>query len=319
MSAAAEAPTRRAQERPTPGAPRWAVEGRGWPHAAASRFVRAGGIEWHVQIAGPAKGTPPDLLLLHGLGGATHSWRGQIGPLSKVFRVIVPDLPGHGFTGRPAMNGLSLPGQSRLVGALLEALGARPAMAVAHSAGAAILARMALDGRIAPGAILSVNGAFLPFPGVAGQVFPSLARLMTLNPFVPRFFALGAVMDPASIERLITGIGSRLDRDGLALYRRLLRCPAHVQNALSMMARWELEPLKADLPRLEAPLILAAGSADRAVTPGDAEVVAGLVPNARLVPLGGLGHLAHEEAPDRANALILETARRVGVLPANAA
>jgi magnesium chelatase accessory protein len=283
-----------------PAKPDWTREGRDWPHAEASRFVRAGGIEWHVQVAGEG----PDILLLHGTGAAGMSWRGLIAPLARRFRVIVPDLPGHGFTQTPAMAGLSLPGMARLTGELLAALDARPVLGVGHSAGAAILCRMAIDGRIEPAALVSFNGAFMPFRGVAGQVFPPLAKLLVLNPIAPRFFAWGAVADPASIERLILGTGSRLDPAGLALYRRLIRAPGHVTAALRMMASWDLEPLLADLPRLDAPLTLAVGSEDRAVSPAEAREIAARVGQAEVVTLDGLGHLAHEEAPDRALALI---------------
>lgn len=297
--------------------PSWERDGQGWPHAEASSFPRAGGLAWHVQTMGPSGGEAPELLLLHGLGAATHSWRDLMGPLSQHFRVIAPDLPGHGFTQRPPMNGLSLPGMSNRLGALIEALGASPAMVVGHSVGAAIMLRMALDEQVKPRALVSFNGAFLPFEGIAGQLFPPLARVLTFNPFVPRFFSLGAIMDPASIQRLITGTGSRISPEGLALYRRLLRCPGHVSAALGTMARWDLEPLIADLDRLEGALTLVTGTADRAVGERDAEAVAAKVADTRLVELGGLGHLAHEEAPERAVALILEAARRAGILPAN--
>ncbi|MEM8759218.1 MAG: alpha/beta fold hydrolase BchO, partial [Pseudomonadota bacterium] len=195
---------------------------------------------------------------------------------------------------------------------------AAPTMVVGHSVGAAVMMRMANDRQVRPRALISFNGAYLPFEGLAGQLFPPLARVLTFNPFVPRFFSLGAIMDPASIERLITGTGSRLTPEGLALYRRLLRCPGHVSAALATMARWDLEPLIADLDRLEGALTLVTGTADRAVGERDAEVVASKVAGTRLVELGGLGHLAHEEAPERAVALVLETARRAGILPANA-
>ena len=85
--------------------PRWAIEGRNWPHRGHSRFVLAGRLRWHVQTFGPD--TAPIMLLLHGTGAATHSWRDLAPLLAMRFRVIVPDLPGHGFTrGRPA-TGLS--------------------------------------------------------------------------------------------------------------------------------------------------------------------------------------------------------------------
>ena len=54
--------------------PDWAVEGRDWPHREASRFVEAAGLRWHIQEFGRAEA--PTLLLLHGTGAATHSWRG---------------------------------------------------------------------------------------------------------------------------------------------------------------------------------------------------------------------------------------------------
>ena len=47
----------------------WATDGRDWPNHAASRFVEAAGMRWHVQVMGSG----PALLLLHGTGAATHS------------------------------------------------------------------------------------------------------------------------------------------------------------------------------------------------------------------------------------------------------
>ena len=58
---------------------RWQRAGRDWPNREASRFLRAEGIEWHVQIAGSG----PDLLLLHGAGAATHSWAGLLARLAE--------------------------------------------------------------------------------------------------------------------------------------------------------------------------------------------------------------------------------------------
>jgi len=76
----------------------WERDGRDWPNRDASRFVRAGGLRWHVQKTG----TGPVLLLVHGTGAATHSWRELAPLLARRFTVIAPDLPGPGFTQRPA-------------------------------------------------------------------------------------------------------------------------------------------------------------------------------------------------------------------------
>ena len=70
------------------------LPGRDWPNRAASRTVRAAGLNWHVQVMGSG----PVLLLAHGTGAATHSWRGLAPLLAQHFTVVAPDLPGHGYT-----------------------------------------------------------------------------------------------------------------------------------------------------------------------------------------------------------------------------
>jgi magnesium chelatase accessory protein len=71
-----------------------------------------------------------------------------------------------------------------------------------------------------------------------------------------------------------------------------------------MMASWNLDPLFRRLPVLRVPLVLVYGDHDIAVPPSVAESVAALVPDSTLVAMPGLGHLAHEERPADAVALI---------------
>jgi magnesium chelatase accessory protein len=33
----------------------WDIDGRDWPNRALSRFVRAGGLRWHVQVMGQGR------------------------------------------------------------------------------------------------------------------------------------------------------------------------------------------------------------------------------------------------------------------------
>ena len=64
--------------------PHWSREGRNWPNREHSRFVELGGIKWHVQVAGRG----PVILLLHGTGAATHSWRDVLPLLAKDFTIV---------------------------------------------------------------------------------------------------------------------------------------------------------------------------------------------------------------------------------------
>ena len=282
--------------------PSWTIEGRGWPNREASRFVEAGGLRWHVQILGEG----PTLLLLHGSGAATHSWRDLAPNLARDFTVIAPDLPGHGFTQTPSSEGLSLAGMAKSLEALLDTLDVRPVAAIGHSAGAAIAIRLRLAGRIGEGGVISLNGALQPFPGAAGHIFPALAKLMFLNPFAVQMFAWRAAR-PGAISRLIESTGSRIDASGLDFYGRLLRTTGHIAGALGMMAGWDLAPLVAQLPALPPPLTLVAAERDHAVPPRVARDVKAMIAEATIVRLPALGHLAHEEAPDRVAEIIRET------------
>ncbi len=106
--------------------PRWEVEGRAWPNREASSFVQAAGLRWHVQRMGQG----PELLLIHGTGAATHSWRGLAPLLARHFTILAPDLPGHGFTDPLPGHRLSLPGMAQALGWI-----ARQARILSHDRG----------------------------------------------------------------------------------------------------------------------------------------------------------------------------------------
>lgn len=285
--------------------PSWNTDGRDWPNRDCSQFVEAGGIRWHVQKMGQG----PTVLLLHGTGAATHSWRGMLPDLARRFTVIAPDLPGHGFTAMPTSAGLSLRGMAGLVDALLQKLGGPVDFAVGHSAGAAILATMSIERLASPKSIVALNGALLPMRG--SGLFGPLARLLFLNPLAPQIFAWRAE-DVQATRRLLKGTGSQIDETGVELYARLFRRSGHVAATLGMMANWELDWLETRLSRLDVPMMLIAGTRDKAVPPAQAHDLAARIPGARVIELEG-GHLVHEERPETVAAVICAEAGFQGI------
>jgi magnesium chelatase accessory protein len=286
--------------------PIWERDGHDWPNREVSRFVKAAGLRWHVQIAGDG----PVILLVHGTGSSAHSFRDLIPLLSSRFTVVAPDLPGHGFTDRPPFRELSLTGMSKALSGLLHKLEIRPVLAVGHSAGAAILARMILDGAIVPEATVSLNGALLPLRGLPRHVFAPAARLMARLPLLPNLVARHAT-DPETIRKLIRDGGSRIDAKGVELYRRLASNASHVSAAFAMMANWDLDDLAQDLPRLRTKLLIVIGGNDLMVTPQEQHRIGVLVPGAEMLVLPRLGHLAHEERPKEIADLLIRLADAV--------
>jgi magnesium chelatase accessory protein len=259
-------------------------------------------------------GQGPELLLIHGTGASTHSWERLMPLLAKRFDVVAPDLLGHGFTRTRTAPDLSLGGMARATAALLEKLDFQPKVVVGHSAGAAILARLCLDHAIKPSLFISLNGAFLPFGGAAAFLFPTIARMLFLNPLAPRVFAWAA--DRRAVENLMRGTGSRIDRRGVDLYVRLLGNPSHVAGAIGMMANWDLSRLSRDLPKLEPKVVFIVGQEDKAISPDDAATLAASIPGARVDTIPHAGHLAHEEKAEEVCELILREAVLCGLIEA---
>lgn len=276
-------------------APRWIMDWTRdlptWSHPELSRRVVQGPHRWHVQEAGEG----PLILLLPGAGASVHSWRDLIGPLSEKYHVVALDLPGQGFTQTNGSGRSGLEEMANDIAALCRAEGWQPAAIVGHSAGAAIALRLSRILDVPK--IVGINPALAEFDGIAGWLFPMLAKLLALNPLTPSLFALGATTGRA--RRLIEGTGSKLDEAGLDYYTRLTADRAHVNGALRMMANWKLDGLLADLPDIGAEVLFLTGVNDKAVPPDVADRAAARLPHATVHRLDHLGHLAHEEDPAR--------------------
>jgi magnesium chelatase accessory protein len=271
----------------------WEQERPTWPHHEASRFVLASGIRWHVQ----GMGQGPPMLLVHGTGASTHSWRNVMPLLARRYSVTAIDLPGHAFTDPLSPARTSIEGMSAALAALLQTMQVSPAYCVGHSAGAVILCKMALDQHICPRRIVSVNGAFLPLGGAASRVFAPVLRLLANNAGVARLVAPGAHRARAAVTRLIARTGSTLDEEGIELYARLVSKSRHVAGALRMMGNWSLHGFQKSLSEIAVPMTLIVGGNDLMVPPRQAALVQRTARHASVSCLPGLGHLAHEEKP----------------------
>lgn len=278
----------------------WLKHKATWPHAACSRFINSRPHRWHVQDMGQGD----VIVLLHGAGASTHSFRALMPLLARTHRVIAVDLPGHGFTVSGSRNRAGLETVAEDLRALLRQMEVRPRLLIGHSAGAAVAARMALDMTTPPDALITINGAFEMFDGLAGWLFPMMAKMLSLNPLTGMIFSLTAGNE-SRVRQLLKATGSEVDDEGLRLYHALISDRAHVEGTLAMMAQWRLERLLRDLPKMPCPTLMLTGEEDSAVPPSVSAAAAARMPNARHVTYPTFGHLLHEEAPEEVAAHIL--------------
>jgi magnesium chelatase accessory protein len=253
---------------------------------------------WHVQEVGAG----PVVLLLHGAGGATHSFRHLIPLLIPHYRIVALDLPGQGLSVLGARGRCGLDSVAEDIAALIHHQGWQPFAIIGHSAGAAIAQRLA---EILPlNAVIGINSALGAFEGLEGWLFPVMAKALALTPFVPSLFSKLAGT-PTQVRQLIATTGSTLDEEGLVLYLHLMQKPAHVGATLAMMAQWNLTPFLRRLKDQKVPSLLLSATNDRAVPPAVSARAAQVMPNATWHDIAGYGHLVHEEAAELVAAPIL--------------
>ncbi|MDA8585498.1 alpha/beta fold hydrolase [Rhodobacteraceae bacterium] len=283
----------------------WAHDHATWPLTQHSRFVLCKPHKWHVQDLG----TGPLLLLIHGAGGATHSWQHLIPYLVKAHRVIAIDLPGQGFSQLGAQRRCGLDAMAEDLTALCQAEDLHPKAIIGHSAGAAIALRMSELRPVEH--VIGINAALGNFDGVAGVLFPVLAKTIAALPMTASFFSATASQGNA-VARIIKGTGSTLPAADIALYRRLIASRDHVHSTLQMMAQWQLDPLLARLAQITTPTTLIASAMDKAVPSATSRKAACNLPNANVVMCPKLGHLAHEEDAQAISTHVLDALSIMG-------
>ncbi len=103
------------------------------------------------RIAAPSRwhfaeqGEGPPLLLLHGLGASSFSWRHNLSPLARHFRVLAPDLPPHGRSAAPADGDYTPEALSRAVMDFLDRRGISRTAVAGNSLGGALALLLARD------------------------------------------------------------------------------------------------------------------------------------------------------------------------------
>jgi 2-hydroxy-6-oxonona-2,4-dienedioate hydrolase len=133
-------------------------------------FPVVNGVRTRVLTAGSG----PALLLLHGTGGHLETYQKNVTELSQHFRVIVPDMIGHGYTDRPDVD-YTLDDYADHLFALLDHFDAPAAYLSGESIGGCIAAWMALRSPERAAALV-LNTGILERPDEAG-----LAQLADLE------------------------------------------------------------------------------------------------------------------------------------------
>jgi pimeloyl-ACP methyl ester carboxylesterase len=267
------------------------------------REIEVDGIRIHVAEAGEG----PVLLLLHGVAATHATWEHTIPDFAQRWRVIAPDLPGHGLSGKPNAP-YTIDFFAGVVRSLGRELGITEAVVVGNSLGGQIALELAC-------AYPRWTRALVLAAPAGG--FPAAMR--------PVGWAIGAVDSPRlmriALERSVGRSFYDPSSAGCVARRRILAerfaaedFPSFARAVIRSIAGAVgagAQPLR----DLTQPMLLVWGRQDRLVGLSRSRQLLREVPHARLAVLDRCGHVPMLEQPEAFNRIMDEFLRAVEAAP----
>ncbi|MGA3121832.1 MAG: alpha/beta fold hydrolase [Polyangiaceae bacterium] len=258
------------------------------------RFTRVEGVDLHWAEFGKPSGKPP-LVLLHGLNDCYLTWR-AIAPLLATDRlVLVPDLPGHGLSGRPDAS-YELRWYAHVMARWFEALALDGVDVVGHSFGGGVAQVLLLE---CPGRVRRL--VLVSSGGLGREIAPSL-RLAAIPFVVERLgqpfmgpgtrLALKATGDVLSNDEIRALGAMNAQRGSARAFARTVRDIIDWRGQRHTFFEHTTE-----LSHLPA-IAVFWGNRDSVIPPAHAQALAGAVEGVRVVLFDGCGHYPHHEQPD---------------------
>lgn len=264
-------------------------------------FTGAHGVRLAARLTGPPEAPP--LVLVHGFGQGSLVFARQFsGALARRFRLIAPDLRGHGMSSAGDLAAMAEGATwAADLAACLDDFATRPAVLVGWSYGGRILCELVRregERRVAGLVFVSAVTQSVLADGTrpVGEAGPLLAGMMEDDDAVS-FAAVSAFLDAATARALPPAERERL---------------VAVNAAVRPAVRRAMQRLVSDndglLARLTRPVLVVHGERDRIIRRASGENIAARAPGAVLHVMPGVGHLPFLEAPGAFDALLSDFA-----------
>jgi pimeloyl-ACP methyl ester carboxylesterase len=303
----------------------------------SGRFIEVDGVRTHIREAGPfgppasspatrSQGEPvsqvetphagedaggPRMLLIHGASSnLLELWGPLAEELSPLHRVIAYDRPGMGYSGRAKRDAHTMRAQAQCAARVLEQTGEGPALIVAHSLGAGVALRLALDFPHLVSGLVLIAPACNPYPWK-----PAWWARLSATPVLGDLFCgliipwLGPPLSPTSVANNFWPAPVPVNYLNDAGVPLIFRPRAFRASAIDVCAsNIEFGAQQPRYAELLTPTIILTAEKDRIVSPKrHARALAVDLPAAELVIAPDTGHMPHRLRTD----LVITAIRRV--------
>jgi pimeloyl-ACP methyl ester carboxylesterase len=256
--------------------------------AKRGRLVDVGGETIHYIDEG--KGPP--VVLIHGFGGHTFSYRSLIPDLSRDHRVVALDLLGFGYSERVPGADYSHQAQAGRVLGLMDALGIERASIVGHSMGGEVAMRVAAADPERVDRLVLVAS-------VSGDRVPTLPPTPLVKPFLPvfaRFFGKRMFRRAFFDKSLAT-------EEVWQAYHEPATIRGSMDGLYNIMKDTRRDPPIA-FGSITAPVLLMSAHHERIIPGWMSRRLSERFPEAETALIGDAGHMLLEERPAECNAIL---------------
>lgn len=269
------------------------------------RFVELDGTRTYLEASGPSDG--PAVVLVHGFGGSTYSWRFTRPALAAAgFRVLALDLRGFGLAAKTWDADHGHAAQARLVLAAMDREGIRQAVLVGHSMGGNVVAHAAFAAPDRVRALVLVDAALVgPGPRAGGGMAAAGSGPAAALLGVPSLRRAAQV----AVRLALGSAAERILRSAYADPAFPTDADVAAYGAAQRLADWDLALLaivrdagRNVLPAPVAslgerrPVLVAWGERDPWIPLATGEALRDAIPGAAWLPVPDAGHLPMEES-----------------------
>ena len=288
---------------------------------ADGQFLDVNGTSVYIQARGATTNTA--VILLHGFGGSTFTWRGTLDPLAAAgYYVVAMDLPPFGLSDKSADLDYSRTGLANLVVGVMDELKIETAVIVGHSMGGGVTAYLgAQHPERVRGLIFVSGGLFEAMPdtalttesdtssrdglfGMVEGIDPSspLAGMLVRTFLTPDRFT--DLLESAYVRTEV------ITPEVIAGYQRPLLTEDWPEGLLAFSAAEETTPVTLDelttaVEENTIPVLILWGEGDTWVSIALGETMHAALTNSEMKTYEGVGHLPMEEDPEAFNADVI--------------
>jgi len=265
-------------------------------HAEYSWFTRVGGVRIHYQEAGDE--SAPAIILIHGFISSNLIWSGVLLPFAQAgFRVIALDLPGYGYSDKPADAQYTITEQAQAVIGLMDRLGIEKAVIAGASYGGAIAATMALDYPERVEKLILVGAVTNDEP--KNKFLLRVSCLPILGDIATPLFLGSRWILRKRMEDMYRRMGRPINEKMVASRHHLLETSNAHRAMIRTARRWSANRIQREASLIRQPTMLVWGDHDDHIPIDDAFRLRDSMPNARLIVFRNCGHLPPAEYPDK--------------------